>query len=327
MPGLKLTALLAALTLAGTANAQSVERLDPALDQLVGANAQLTMVYQQYDGFFEGPTWVASRRPQLVFSDIPGNRLLAVDPAGKVSTLLPNVLKGVPRNVLHDSLYSNRDLVGSNGTALAKSGRLIMAMFGADTLTELDLTSRRERVLTTGASSPNFTRPNDLAIARNGDIWFSGEQGLFRFHAGQITLMRVMAANGLAFSPDQKFLYVTDGPTKIQKLAINRDGSVGKVALFIDTQGDPAKGEFVDGLKVDKRGNIWAVAPGGIWIIGSDGRRLGRILAPKVRTPMGSAQRFTNLAFGGRDGRTLFLTGPGAVYKIALVSAAYSTRR
>ena len=299
-----------------------IETLDSALDDLVSAEARLKSIRLEANGFFEGPTWLGGREGFLIFSDIPGNRVMKMDSDGHVSVFLDNVQSEPAANALRDTLYTLRDLVGSNGTIASGQDKVVLAMFGGDSLLEVNWKTGERRTLASGAGEPRFHRPNDLAWGPNGDLYFSAEGGLFRLHAGQVSLFRRMPANGLAFSHDRSVLYATDGPTVILKIVLKYDGTAGDVRTFVDTKGDPRKGEFLDGVKVDLAGNLWAVAPGGLWIMNSDGKLLGRVLAPTVRSPTGMHHRFTNLAFGGRDGKTLFLTGPGGVYSLPLKRAA-----
>ena len=327
-----LTAIFTALLLAGQALAQSspttnraqspVLRLDAALDALLSEHTMLRTLYQQSDGFFEGPTWLGGRDGFVVFSDIPGNRILKIDRGGRIRIFLAKVLVGPAPHAIHDTLYTNRELVGSNGTLAVGNSKLLIAIFGGDTIDEFDWRSGVRRTLGWGAREPTFDRANDLALAPGGDVYFSAEGGIFHLHAGGVTLFRAMAANGLAFSPDGASLYATDGPTRIIKIAMNRDGTAGDIQLFIDTHGDPGNDEFLDGLKVDRAGNVWAVAPGGLWIMNPAAKVLGRIVAPSVTMPTGVHRRFTNLAFGGSNGDTLFMTAPGGVYSLQLARPA-----
>jgi gluconolactonase len=312
-----------AVALAGAFNvtnagAATVEKWHPSLDRLISTQAQLVTIKIQRDGFFEGPSWIRGRQGYLVVSAIPDNSLLKIDGRGQASVLLSDVVQGSFSDVIHDTLYTNRDLRGSNGTVAEGSGKLVLALFGGRGIAELDLRTGKRRLLASGLRSPRFRFPNDLTFGPGGDLYFSAHEGIFRLHRGRLSLFYKAAANGLAFTPDKRFLYATDGPTRILKIALKSDGSAGASDTFLETGGEPAKGEFLDGLKVDDEGNLWAVAPGGIWIINKVGIRLGRILAPTVQMPTGSHHRFTNLAFGGNDGATLYLTAPGGIYSIRL---------
>jgi gluconolactonase len=307
-----------ALVGAACAWAGPVERMDPALDRLISTTSPLVPLKRQPDGFFEGPSWVGGRRGFLVISSIPDNQLLKVDRRGIVGILVRDVVRHPSEDAIHDSLYTNRTLVGSNGTAAVGSHSLLVARFGGTGIERIDLSTGKRTVIASGTGKTPFQEPNDIVIGPRGDAYFSAKEGLFRLRGKKVTLLRSMHANGLAFTPDGKALYATDGVTKIIKIAINPDGSAGAVEPFVDTQADPTNDEFVDGMKVDSSGNLWAVGPGGVWIIDPDGHLLGRILAPVVQMPTGAHHRFTNLEFGGSDGMTLFLTAPGGIYSIQL---------
>ena len=319
LAGLGAVAPASAQTNSAAAPADIVEVADPSFARLIAPDACLTTIRSEANGFFEGPTWIGGSKGFLIFSDIPGNRVLKLDSSGHVSVFLDKVQSEPAPNAIHDTLDTLRDLVGSNGTVESGKDKVVLAMFGGDTLQEVNWKSGSRRTLASGAGEPRFDKANDLAWGPNGDLYFSAEGGLFRLHRGKVSSFRKMAANGLAFSLDGAFLYATDGPAIIRKIALRADGTAGEDSLFLDTDADPRKGEFLDGLKLDAEGHLWAVAPGGLWIIDSNARVLGRVRAPTVTSPTGAHHRFTNLAFGGAEGKTLFLTAPGGVYSLPLL--------
>jgi gluconolactonase len=295
-----------------------IESQSSAFDDIVPANVTLKIIYQEFDGFFEGPSWVGGLHGFLVFSDIPGNRVLKVSRSDQVSVLADHVQAFPVKDALHDTLYTLRDLVGPNGTSPNGPRQLLMAMFGGGSVMVLDLKTSKQLIVAASEASMPLHLPNDVVVSQGGDVYFSAHGGIYRIHGGRLGLFIELDANGLAFSPDGGSLYATDGPDVIRKIAVQTDGSAGQVTLFLETHGDPAKDEFLDGLKVDRDGNVWAVAPGGIWVVSPAGSVLGRIAAPEVAMPTGKHRRFTNLAFGGNGGDTLYLTAPGGVYSLRL---------
>ena len=118
--------------------------------------------------------------------------------------------------------------------------------------------------------------------------------------------------NGLAFSPDEKFLYVCDTDDRDKKIIhryeVQRDGTLANRSLFSDYGGDKGQG-FPDEMKVDERGNVYGGGPGGIWIFSPAGRHLGTILTPEAAI---------NMAFGDADGKALYVTAGTSLYRIRL---------
>ena len=118
--------------------------------------------------------------------------------------------------------------------------------------------------------------------------------------------------NGIAFSPDERFLYVgnSDEVRKIwMRYEVKSDGTLGPGAVFYDAGQADGKG-LPDGMKVDRRGNLYATGPGGIWIISPAGKALGRIHLPEVPA---------NCAWGDADGKTLYITAVTGLYRIRVL--------
>jgi len=119
--------------------------------------------------------------------------------------------------------------------------------------------------------------------------------------------------NGIVFSPDEKYLYVSNwdpAAKTVTRYPLRRDGTLGKGVVLVDlTQQIPGE-EALDGMKTDIRGNLYLSAPGGVWIYDTQGRHLGTITAPRP---------VHNFAWGGKDGRTLYLCAVGALYRIDLL--------
>jgi gluconolactonase len=166
-----------------------------------------------------------------------------------------------------------------------------------------------------------FNSPNDIAVHSSGAIYFTdpiyglpkGEEdpareidycGVFRIGTdGVVSLVtkELERPNGLAFSPDEKTLYVANSHNPraiILAVSIGKDGMATATKVFFDTKNLEGKGS-PDGLKVDAAGHLWATGPGGLLIISPQGKLLGRVLTGKATA---------NVAFGGKDGKTVFLT-------------------
>lgn len=139
--------------------------------------------------------------------------------------------------------------------------------------------------------------------------------GVYSWKDGHLRLQtrELKGPNGIAFSPDEKYLYVSNwdpNAKTVTRYPVSRDGSLGRGLIFIDlTQQVPGE-EALDGMKADVKGNLYLSAPGGVWIFDPQGHHLGTITAPRA---------VHNFAWGGRDGRTLYLCGRSALYRIELL--------
>ena len=117
--------------------------------------------------------------------------------------------------------------------------------------------------------------------------------------------------NGLAFSPDEKYLYVGNWDERkkvVYRYPANPDGTLGKGELFFDMTSAPGE-DAIDGIKVDQRGNLYVSGPGGLWVLSPEGQHLGTLKGP---------EHPHNLAWGGADGRTLYLAAQTGIYRIRL---------
>lgn len=313
MRGLTVIAGAILASLAGAAAAQSVERLDPALDALIAPGIAVERVATGFS-FTEGPMW---RDGRLWFSDVNGDALRAVDPAGKVEVLIPNS-GGLANPPAGKS-------IGSNGLVPDRDGSVLMAQMGARRIVRI-AADRRVTPFLADYRGKRLNSPNDLVIARDGALWFTDPpfglfngmdrdpakqlpyNGVFRYAGGTLTpvITDLALPNGIGFSPDGKTLYVTDygPPGVIHAYRVGRNGTLSaRRTLIAFPAGGPGG---ADGLKVDRRGNIWATGPDGIRIISPRGRVLGRIVLPEVAA---------NLAFAD-DGHTLYITASTSVYRL-----------
>jgi gluconolactonase len=289
------------------AQEQTIVRADPALDALIEPDAKLELIADLgKDGSVEGPTWISdSMAPDggyfLFSSRVPReiakwsiNTGLAT--AYDLQKLLPDM---------------EMDKSSSSGTALDPQGRLVICSAATHSVERIE----KDGTTTTLAHLVNgypLNRPNDLAINSNGFIYFTDNSrdetgrappAVYLIKEGKMTaiITDLVRPNGITLSPDGKVLYVNDsGPRAVYRYDVLADNTVANGRLLID-MGSQLKIEgTADGLKTDSRGNVYTTGPGGLWIISPEGLLLGRI-----RTP----ERLTNLAFGGADGRMLFMTG------------------
>jgi gluconolactonase len=318
------------LVLGQPAAVGGVRRIDPALDNLISPAARVEKVAGNF-GFTEGPLWVR-RDGSLLFSDVPNNAIMQWTQDGNVSVFRKPVFPGP---------FPEGAQVGSNGLTLDPEGLLIAAEHGNRRVTRTALVRNREpvydgpvTVLADRYEGKRLNSPNDVISKRNGDIYFTDPPGLYRGYpqgaanppkqeldfngvyritaAGKLELLAsdLTFPNGLAFSPDEKKLYVSNSfpEKKWMVYDVKPDGGVANGKVFLDMTKEPGAG-VPDGMKIDEEGNIYATGPGGILVISPQGKHLGTIQLPEVPS---------NCAFGDADGQTLFITARTSVYRIRL---------
>ena len=303
----------------GNSSFGSVERLDSALDALLDVEARAEEVCT---GFIwsEGPVW---RNGALFFSDVPANILYRWRPGSAKAELFLEPSGGIP---------SNPDFVeaGSNGLALDSEGRLLLCQSGGRRVVRLEENDHTEVVLADRFEGRRFNNPNDLVCHSSGAVYFSDPSYGFKGHEAsplrempwngvyRIALDRTVdllirdlpVPNGLAFSPDERTLYVAVSDSRLPRVMafdVRADGLLGTGRLFFDAVPLVKRGlqGTCDGLKVDIRGNVFTTAPGGLAVLSPEGKLLGTIL-------LGVA---SNCAWGG-DGSTLYITADDLVCRI-----------
>jgi gluconolactonase len=325
----------------------SITRSDPALDALIAPNAKLRTIAVGF-GFIDGPVWVAGRdgaAGYLLASSIIDNVIYKVTAAGKVSVFLERAgYSGEDfANVgkLARIGRANVLLMGPGCAGIDRQGRVVWCAGQDLAIKRLEKDGTRT-VLADGFEGKHFNGPNDVAIAADGAIYFTdsdvGLRGgirspqvqmpdsVWRWKDGRVTLAvsrEQLGAepNGIALSPDDKYLYLSAGTMspdpKVMRYPVNADGAVGPGELF--THGDG----IGDGMKTDRAGNLWSTGPvpGTVRITSATGRLLGLLHMP---TPGDAEPRKTicasSLAFGGDDAKTLYVTACEYLYAIGLLS-------
>jgi gluconolactonase len=322
--------------MAQPAGDKAVLRLDPALDALVSPDAKVEHVKGGF-GFTEGPVWVQKgREGYLLFTDIPGNVVWKLTGDGKASVHLSNVgytgpevwrWGGIQNNGFdkNDPKFEEFAMIGADGLTLDRQGRLILATFAGRSLMRIENNGKRT-VLADRYEGKRFGGPNDVVVKRDGAIYFTDTfgafrqrdkdprkeldfNGVYRWEDGKLTLVvkDMPAVNGLAFSPDEKYLYVNASRDNyVNRYDVNPDGSLANGKLFIDMRKETGRG-ITDGLRVDIRGNLYETGPGGVWIISPEGKHLGTIRAP---------EQSTNIGFGDADRKTLYIAARTSIYRI-----------
>ena len=251
--------------------------------------------------FTEGPVW----HPDgfFYFVDLRRNRLHRLTPGQG-----PEIVR--------------EDTGEGNGTTFDLEGRLVMCEGGNRRITRMHADGRVE-VLADRFEGKRFNRPNDVVCKSDGSIYFTDpglrvplaerelpHAGVYRIAPdGNVTLVADCEyPNGLAFSIDERILYVanTRWAQYIHALELAPDGTLVRRRIFADMSSDETDG-VPDGMKVDAEGRVYCTGPGGTWVFAPDGTRLGIIRTPEIPA---------NLAFGGPDLRTLFFTARTSVYTL-----------
>lgn len=290
-----------------------IERLDPAFDRLVEPDAIVELLVDGKFEWSEGPVWDAAKS-RLLFSDIPRNMIWQWSEAEGLKEFLE------PSGYTGAEPFTGRE-PGSNGLTFNQAGELILCQHGDRRVAKLS--GGKFVTLADRYQGKRLNSPNDLAIKSNGDVYFTDPpfglpkgaedpgkeldfQGVYRLNSrGELTLLtrELSRPNGLAFSPDERTLYVANSdPRKaiVMAYAVKDDGTLGAGRVFFDATkaAQEKKPGLPDGLKVSRDGTVWATAPGGVLVYSSAGKHLGT-LATGVPT--------ANLAFG-EDGSTLYIT-------------------
>lgn len=328
------TVLLFPVIAALFARSQDVQKLDPSLDQIVPTNTTLERVATGFNKWLEGPVW--TRDGSLLFAEIPANNIDIWVPGQNA------------RVFMHPSGYEGTAPFegpepGSNGMTLDSKGRVTVAGHARRNVWRLESVDPKAQitVLADSYQGKKLNSPNDLVYRSDGSLYFTDPpyglptqgdsdpakelqmNGVYRIpgalqqKAGappnnsqlQLIIKDLPRPNGIAFSPDEKFLYIADSGKKVwMRYRVQPDGSVTDGALFLDASSDKAPGG-PDGIRVDKQGNIYGAGPGGVWIISPEGKHIGTIKVPEV---------VANVAWGDKDGKTLYIVASTSVYRIKL---------
>ncbi len=290
--------------------------VDPAFNSLVSADAKIEKLGGGMK-FTEGPVWV---KDHLLFSDIPANAIRQWSAKRGISVFRQPVFPGK---------FNEGEFVGSNGLTLDKQRRLVSAEHANRRVARAEKDGKKITVIAEKWEGLRLNSPNDVVYRSNGDLYFTDPpygfakqdddpakelkfNGVFRVTAAgelQLLVREMTRPNGIAFSPDEKRLYLANSdPAKklwmVYDLTLN--GRLANPRVFADVTKEAAEG-LPDGLKVDKQGNLWATGPGGIWVFSPSGKILGKIQPPEVPA---------NCAWGDQDGKTLYMTARTGLYRV-----------
>ncbi len=313
-----------------------VIRLDPKFDKLVPKNAAIEVLASGFE-WTEGPVWIKDGEKLtgdddgnfLLFSDIPHNSVMRWDYGKGISVFLnPSGYTGAVPYGLEP---------GSNGLMLSPQGELVSCEHGDRRLSVLTKAGGK-RTLIDNYQGKRLNSPNDGCFKSNGDLYFTDPPyglpknfddprreldycGVYRLQFGKdgvnkLTLLtdEMTRPNGIAFSPDEKTLYVaqSDPAAAIwKKFPVKADGTLGQGEVLFDVTEHVGKMKGLpDGLKVDKDGNLFATGPGGVWVLDSSGKPLGRF---------DTKEATANCAWGD-EGSTLYICADMYLCRVKLTT-------
>ena len=297
-------------------------RKDPALDSIVPPNPKIFKLAEGFK-FTEGPVW-DRKGGFLLFSDPNNNTIYKYSPEGNGQLAVFREKSG----------YEGADIAeygqpGSNGLTFDREGRLTINQHGNRRVVRLEPDGQLT-VIADKFEGKRLNSPNDLVYRSDGTLYFTDPpfglpkffndprkelpfSGVFAAKDGKITLVSkdLTGPNGLAFSPDEKFFYVDnwdDHRKIIMRYEVNADGTLKNGKVFFDMTSAGTE-DALDGMKIDKAGNLYVSGPGGLWILSPEGKHLGTIIPPKHPH---------NFAWGDADGKTLYMCARSGLYRMKL---------
>jgi len=320
----------------------TIERHAPGLEELINPGAQLELLGDRY-GLTEGPLWVDSTDGgYLLFTDLISNVIFKWAPKEGTSVFLEKA--GYSGDDIDNAGYQARRgrmrviLIGPNGLTLDPEGRPVWCAMPDRRVMRLEKDGTRT-VMAEKYNGKRFSGPNDLAYRSDGILYFTdsifglrgAEQGkkspnqeipyngVFMVKNGEAILLVTDKElggqpNGIVFSPDEKYLYISADYNRIMRYEVKTDGTLGEGIVFVN-------GETSDGMKVDEKGNVYttAVWEGEVRITSPEGKRLGVLKLPLLGNREPQAQVCaTNVAFGDADGKGLYITACEHVYRIQM---------
>jgi len=310
-----------------------LEKLSPALDSLISADAKLEKLATGFK-WTEGPVWIPAG--YLLFAEIPSNSIRKWSPGSSDAEMFlkPSGYKG-------EGPYGGPES-GSNGMTLDPRGRITVAGHAERDVWRFETDNSHGQITTLadGYQGKKLNSPNDLVYRKDGSLYFTDPpyglrtqsdhdsakelkfNGVYRLKdavahpAGvppdhtklELLIRDLPRPNGIAFSPDQKVLYVNNSePQKVwMRYEVQPDGSLAPGATLFDATSYKRDGS-PDGMKVDTEGNLYSTGPGGIWIFSAAGKHIGTIDVP---------ERAGNVSWGDNDAKTLYITASSSLYRV-----------
>ncbi|PAX06732.1 SMP-30/gluconolactonase/LRE family protein [Sphingomonas lenta] len=298
-----------------------IRRLSPKLDRVLDAGARVETIATGIR-WAEGPVWLP-RQQALLFTDPPANVIRRWTKHDRVSVFLsPSGAPAFDPKLIREP--------GANGLALDRSGGLLIANSGGRTIDRLDLVTRRRTTLVARYRGRRFNSPNDMAVARDGAIWFTDppygladgdrspvkelpHNGVYRWRSGGEPVLvdgTLARPNGVALSSDERRLFVAvsdEAAPRIYAYDLDAKGDARNRRVFLDFAGRPGPG-LPDGMKVAADGTMFCTGPGGLHILSREGEPLGLIA---------TGAPVANCALG-ENGRALFLAADDRVLRVPI---------
>jgi gluconolactonase len=300
-------------------SAGTLARVDPQFDSLVPPSSKIEKLAGGFQ-FAEGPLWFPAG--YLWFSDVQGNVVRQWSPDGKVI------------EILRPGGYDGTDapagaFIGPNGMVADKDGAVLLCQHGNRRIVRITKDKQISTVVER-FQGKKLNSPNDLVYKSDGTLYFTDPpyglvdqdkdkkkeipfNGVYRLTPDgkvQVLVRDMTRPNGIAFSPDEKTLYVanSDPARKIwMRYDVQPDGTLKNGKVFFDVTAQTEEG-LPDGMKVDAQGNLFCTGPGGIWVFSPDGKHLGTIKPTEVPA---------NCNWGD-DGKSLYMTARTGLYRIKL---------
>jgi gluconolactonase len=317
----------------------SITKNDPALDEIISSDAKLVELARGF-GLSEGGLWIADGRSGYwIFTGLLDNVLYKVTPEKQVSVFMEKA--GYTGNDAEHTGTQTRSgrshvlLIGPSCTGMDHQGRVIWCADNDRQVMRLEKDGTHT-VLSGGVDGKKFSGPNDITIAADDAVYVTDndfglrdggknpdkqlQNGIYRIKDNKTTLVLSSAdlngiPNGIALSPDGKWMYLSTSGRQIRRYAVNADGTLGAFTMFTEGVG------IGDGIKTDRAGNVFSTGgagPGIVRITSPAGKLLGTINLPIYGGEPKRQICATNEAFGGPDGKTLFIAGCDSVYTIQL---------
>ncbi len=340
-------ALLASCGAGAQNNAQPAERpftIDkqhPGLDALIAPNAKLQLLGDRY-GLTEGPVWVDRDGGYLLFADLISNVIykwsrkegttVFLEDAGHRGPDLYQAGTQTVRGRMHALL------IGPNGITLDREGRVVWCASPEGRILRLEKDGTRT-VIAEKYQGQRFSGPNDLVYRSDGTLYFTETiwglrgvggghtspyrelpfTGIFMVKEGEVSLLLHEKdlggmPNGIAFSPDEKHVYLNADYENVMRYDVQPDGTLTNGVVFI-------KGEGSDGIKVDEKGNVYTTngaGPGEVRITSPEGVRLGTLKLPISHREPRAQVCATNIAFGDADSKGLYITACEHNYRVQM---------
>jgi gluconolactonase len=304
-----------------------IEILDDRILELLDSETPFQILAEGF-AWTEGPLWLEGQQ-SLIFTDIPNNSVFRVDSKGELSLYLK------PSGYTSDSPRGGE--VGANGLTLDPQGKLVLCQHGDRRMARMDSPLDQPQpyfiTLVDNYQGKLFNSPNDVVFDKAGNMYFTDPpyglefnmndpakelafQGIYCLKAtGELVLLDTISRpNGLAFSPDEKYLYVANSDPEQAvwfRYEVGQDGLIHNRELFYDATELVGKEGFKglpDGMKIHSSGIIFATGPGGVWVFDPSGKVLARL-----RT----GEATSNCAFS-TDEKNFFMTADNYVLKIEM---------